>query len=232
MLRMRRGVTIAETALGKPTARHASEFSLVRGVRELANGSVIVADPINALLTRLDPALQRVDTLGKVGRGPGEYIQPDGVWPFAADSSLLVDLGNNRLTVIAPNGKLGKTQPLFLPNAGGDGPPLMVLVAGTDRTGALWFSGPPQRDSLQVLRMERSSQKVTRVVTIKGPPVKREESGSGDSQSVSISTIPLGARDGWAVTPAGALYVVRADGYRVDVIAPQRTRVSGSPIPL
>src|SRR4029078_7938240 len=135
---------LAETPLGKPTARFAGEFSLIHGVRELANGSVLIADPINALFTRLDPTLQKMDTLGRVGRGPGEYMQPDGIWALPGDSSMLVDLGNNRLSLVAPNGKLGKTMPMMAGESGGDGPPAMMLIAGTDRSGALWYAGPPR----------------------------------------------------------------------------------------
>jgi hypothetical protein len=70
---------VRETPLGRPTATYSGEFSLLRSIRELSDGSVIVADPIEGTLQRIDHGLARATPLGRTGAGPGEYRQPDAV---------------------------------------------------------------------------------------------------------------------------------------------------------
>ncbi len=65
-----------ELQLGRPTAAYPGEFSLVHGIRELSDGSVLVADPTDAKLRKLDPALHQTATMiGTIGSGP-ERVPP------------------------------------------------------------------------------------------------------------------------------------------------------------
>ena len=73
---------------------------------------VLVADPVGEVLVRADFGTGRADTLGGVGSGPQEYRSPDRVLPLPADSSLLVDLGNGRLTVVSPRGDFADWVPM------------------------------------------------------------------------------------------------------------------------
>ena len=218
-----------ETPLGRAVATYPGEFSLLRSVRELANGSVLAVDPIDKVFIRIDPTMQRSDTLGRQGRGPGEYVQPDAVWPLAADSSLLVDLGANRLTIVDPAGRLGATTPI-MSAGGGDAPPSLMLPAGIDRRGGIWFRGMPGQDSLDVRRYDRATKRAAVMGKVSGPPMHRTESGESNSRSVRASMIPYGAQDGWTVTPAGTLYIVRAPAYRVEVIPSGGAKVIGAPV--
>ncbi len=220
-----------ETSLGRVEATYPGEFSLLRGVRELANGSVLAVDPIDKVILRIDPTMRRSDTLGRQGRGPGEFVQPDALWPLAADSSLLVDLGGNRLTLIDPSGRLGASMPI-MGSSGGDGPPTVMLPLGVDRRGGIWFRGAPGRDSLEVFRFDRSTKRASVMAKVSGPPMNRKESGGTNSRSVRMTLIPLGPQDGWAVTPNGTLFIVRAPGYRVEVIPPTGARVIGPSVPV
>lgn len=219
-----------ELSLGAPNASHPFEFSLIRGIRELSNGTIITAAPLDGILLRIDPTFRRADTLGHKGRGPGEYTQPDNIWPLAADSSLLVDLGNNRLTVVAPNGKLGNTTPIMGGEGGAGGPGggvTVMLPGGVDRNGGLYFRGGPGGDSIALNRFDRATKKVTKVASLKAPEMKRTESGDANNRTQRMSPVPLSAADGWAVSPAGALFVVRAGSYRVEVYPRNGTRRVG-----
>lgn len=216
-----------ETPLGRPTGAFGGQFSLLRNVRELSDGSVLVADPLEGTLQRIDRAMARATPLGRTGAGPGEYRQPDAVWPLPADSSLLVDLGNNRLTVIHPNGQLGNTRLLAEPANGGG--LTLLLPSGVDATGRLYYrGGRPGDDSLTVMRLDRRTGQSTRVATFKGPPMNDRSSGDENNRRTMQSPVPLGASDGWAVTSSGRVYVVRAADYHVDVINPDGSRVSGT----
>lgn len=221
---------VRETPLGRPTATFSGEFSLLRNVRELADGSVIIADPIEGTLQKLDRGLTRATALGRTGAGPGEYRQPDAVWALPADSTLLVDLGNNRLTVIHPNGQFGATRILAEPAQGGG--LTLLLPNAVDRSGRIYYrGGRPGDDSLTVMRFDRRSGQATQVAKIKGPPMNDNSSGDENNRRQVQAPVPLGPSDGWSVTPTGRIYLVRAADYHVDVINADGTRASGARVP-
>jgi hypothetical protein len=234
----------APRPLGRPTAVYQGEFALIRGIRELADGSILVADPIDGALRRIDAGFRRTDTLGRTGKGPGEYIQPDGIWPMPGDASLLVDLGNNRLTLIDPQGKFGESRPITQgsPGRGGPGSPgrgglSLMLVAGADRFGNLYFRGPPGEDSVALQRLDWAGKHITQVARLLPPSVKVQESGGSSNRNVQTRQIPLSPADGFAVAPSGLVYLVRAGDYHVEVIpregAPRRgPRVPFTPVRL
>lgn len=216
--------------LGTANATLPFQFSLIRGVRELANGSLLAAAPLDDVLLRIDPTLRRADTLGRHGRGPGEYIQPDAVWPLAADSSLLVDLGNNRLSVIDPHGKiLGNTMSIL--SGGGPRGPTMIMPSGMDRRGAIWFRENNPGDTTWVSRYDRATRQTTRMAALKAAAMKRTESGPTNNRRQSATSIPWAPADGWAVAPSGLLYLVRVSDYHVEVVPAQGAKRIGAPVP-
>lgn len=219
-----------EVTLGAPAAVHPGEFSMITGLRELRDGSVLVSDPIETRLIRLDPTLRRETPLGRVGPGPGEYRQPDGLWPLPADSTLLVDLGNNRLTVITPEGRLGESRVLAEPSPNGRGLTLM-MPNGVDRRGRVYFRGGlPGQDSLPVMRLDRATGQSARVAMLRGPSVNRQESGGANNRREVTGPVPLAPSDGWAASPAGRVFVVRAADYRVEVTQPDGSITRGAPV--
>lgn len=211
-----------ERSLGPAEAVAAESFSLVNTVRELADGRVLVADPLGNVLVRLDRTLQRAETLGREGGGPGEYRQPDAVWPLPGDSTLLVDLGNARLTVIAPDGTFARTRPITLGEPGPGGPPPMVLPRGTDAGGRIYFEGPrasmggPPPDSVQVLRAGPVGSSTEPVVRVKLPDVQAETSGGATSRSIRMTAVPLSPVDAWGVAASGEVAVARSRPYRLE----------------
>ena len=87
-------------------------FGLLSNVRELPDGRVLVADPLGQILAALDMDAGTMDMWGREGGGPREYRQPDAVYALPGDSTLLVDLGNGRLMVIAPDGSFVRSRPI------------------------------------------------------------------------------------------------------------------------
>ncbi len=81
-------------------------FGLLSTVRELPDGRVMVADPLGLILAILDMDSGDMELLGREGPGPDEYRQPDAVHALPGGATLLVDLGNARLTVIDSQGYL------------------------------------------------------------------------------------------------------------------------------
>lgn len=210
-------------------------FGLVSGIRPLSNGHVMVADPLGQILAVVDLDGGTLDTLGRVGQGPQEYREPDAIFQLPGDTTLLVDLGNARLVEIAPDGIFGRTSPLA--RQGSDGQITIVIPRFVDAAGSYYYE--PEditvgsvADSALVMRFPRDAPRGELVCAIKlADPADHRRRGS-----IMLGRQPLGARDDWAVAQDGSVAVVRADGYRdgyrVEWIAPDGSRVVGPPNPV
>ena len=152
---------VQEHALAGPAAAFPEGSSRLSGMRELADGRVMVADGLGQVLVIADLASGAADTIGAEGQGPDEYREPDGLFALPGDSTLLVDLGNGRLTAIGPDGALGETTPIAQPAERGL---TLVLPRATDRGGWIYFqqmgglgAGRGLPDSAAVVRFNRVS---------------------------------------------------------------------------
>lgn len=220
--------------LGEPEAVHAESFAAVQTVREMDDGRVLVADPLGQVVVRLDLDAGTADTIGAVGEGPGEYIQPDAVRPLPGGRTLLVDLGNGRLTELGPELEFGETRPYAMGDATRGGL-VMALPHAVDDRGRLYFRdmsgmGAPA-DSAHILRLDLESGAVDSLAMFKLPGTTRRESGGPNNQSVQVTQIPLSPEDAWGVSPDGLLVVARAGDYHVDWIGEDGTVTSGPPVP-
>lgn len=211
-------------------ATYPEPFSFLSGVRAMPDGTLLAADPLGQVLLRLDMESATADTLGRVGEGPEEYEQPDRVFPLPADSTLLVDLGNNRLTTLDPRGRFVESMPLTSPSD--DGMPTVLLPRFLDAQGHLYFTGtrgmdadPP--DSTYVLRYDRATATLDTVAPLWVPELQVERTGG----RVRLVNTMLQGEDDWAVAPHGGVAVVRANGYSVDWYRPDGTVVRGPAVP-
>jgi hypothetical protein len=213
-------------ALGKAAARANEVLSLVTTVRELKSGEVVVADPIERKVMVFAPSLQSVRTLGREGGGPGEYRQPDAVWPMPADSTLVVDLGNARLSIVGPTGVYARSIPMA--GGAGGGPGGVMFPGGVDAQGRVYYQPPPGGgpggpgalpDSANVMRFDPRGGAAQPVARVKTPDLDRQESGGANERSVRIRAVPLSASDGWAVAPNGNVAVARSGMYRIDWVS-------------
>ncbi len=208
-----------------PDARLSEDFGAIQTVRELPDGTVLVADPLGAALYRVDLEAGTRTEVGSRGRGPAEYMQPDAVWPLPGDSTLLVDLGNGRLTRLGPDLSFGATSPIAQGEFRPGTPPVIALPQGVDDEGRVYFRSLPSPgggslpDSAEVLRL-RPGGSVERVVRVKVPERRVQRSGGGNEQNVSIRQIPLSPEDAWGVAPDGSVAVARSEDYHVEWIGP------------
>ena len=158
--------------LGEPEAVYPEPFAVVSTVREFEDGRVLVADPLGQVVVRLNLDAGTADTIGKVGEGPDEYRQPDAVWPLPGGRTLLVDLGNGRLTVLGPDLEFGETRPYAIRDPD-QGSLLMVLPQGVDDRGRLYFpdivgamgSGA---DSMPIVRLDLETGMADSLGLVKG----------------------------------------------------------------
>ena len=164
----------------------------------------MVADGLGQVLVIADLASGAADTIGAEGQGPDEYREPDGLFVLPGDSTLLVDLGNGRLTAIAPDGSLSAKprRSRSPPNAG----LLLVLPRATDSGGGIYFqqmggmdAGRGLPDSAAVVRFDRASGAYDTLALVKMPESKVSESGGGNDRNVMMRPVPLSAEDAWGV---------------------------------
>ena len=220
--------------LGGPEAAWAEAFAVVSTVRELPGGRVVVADPLGQVVVSLDMDGGAADTIGGLGGGPAEYRQPDAVWPLPGDRTLLVDLGNGRLTVLSPELEFGETRPYATVDAAA-GAMVRMHPQAVDAMGRIYFRGSPafdeDPDSLRILRMDLETEEIDSVGVFAREGRTRQESGDANSQSVSITQIPLSPADAWGVAADGRVIVARAGDYHVDWIEADGSVTSGPPVP-
>jgi hypothetical protein len=225
---------VREENLTEPEATYPDGFGLVNGLLELADGRVMIADPLGQALVIADLTAGTADTVGAVGRGPEEYNQPDGLFPLPGGSILLVDLGNARLTVLGPDGSFGETMPITQGDPGTGGLQLL-LPRGTDSQGRLYFRpmGGAMRqlpDSAAVARYDRASGAIDTVAQVKLPEMTRTTRGGVNNQAVMISPVPLSPEDAWAVAWDGRVAVARSLDYHVEWIHPDGGVMRGAPV--
>ncbi|HSJ65502.1 MAG TPA: hypothetical protein VK922_16535 [Gemmatimonadaceae bacterium] len=225
--------------LGKPVAEFEEPFTSVGSVRELSNGRVIVSDARDRVVQMLDFASGEATQVGREGQGPGEYSFPGGVFMAPADTTLLYDPLNQRLLLIAPNGK-PSGQHALRREGSGPGPNISGQLRGADARGRLYLqatgismgpSGPQTSDSVPIVRYDRGTQASDTIAFLMQAKSNTQVSGSQSNMRVMVGAAnPLAPRDEWAVAPDGRVAVVRPEPYRVEWIAPNGTRTVGPAI--
>lgn len=203
-------------------AAYPAPFSYLSGVRELPDGRIFVADPLSQVLLRLDLQAGIADTVGRQGAGPQEYEGPDHVLPLPGDSTLLIDLGNARLTVVSPEGEFVEWIPMVRPQENGRARTLFVRFA--DKEGRLFLTAPYQMegappDSTGISRFNRISETETVVAWAWHPEALPFNAGGRRPM--------LRPMDDWAAASDGSIAVVRANGFSVDWVRPDGSLVRG-----
>jgi len=227
----------APTGLGEPTAAFADDFGTIQTVRELPDGRVLVADPLARALYLVDMDAGTRTVVGSEGAGPGEYLQPDAVWPLPGDSTLLVDLGNGRLVALGPDLSFGSTMPIAQGDPSLRGGLVLALPQGVDRRGRVYASGRGSSfgaqapDSGAILRFDRGIRTIDTVGAYKVMGQIRTVSPGSGGRGISIRQIPLSLEDAWGVAPDGSVAVARGPAYLVQWLAPDGSVTTGPPIP-
>ena len=229
---------VSTRSLSSPDARFPEAFSSITGLRELPNGRVMIADPLGQALSIIDLEAGTADTLGRVGGGPEEYKQPDALFALPGDSTLMMDLGNTRLTAIGLDGGFGGTMPMTRgqPGAGGPGGMLIVIPRGVDNLGQIYFQpfggfrpGGAPPDSGAVVRLDRSTMAMDTVGLVKLQGRDVQTSGGAMDRNVRMVPIPMSPQDGWAVGWDGRVAFVRSADYSVHWVLPDGGTVNGGP---
>ena len=233
--------------LGLPPADQTLEgrqFGKIISVRELSDGRILLSDmgERERYLYLADLRTDEVQSLGRIGDGPGEFLYPGFLYPLGPDSTLFTDQTTHRAFLVADGDhpeNLGAGT-LLIERLGGEPP------WGADRFGRVLgvegFAYP--EDRLALSRVEADSLRIllTTGNVLDWEPGSQEtiaEVGGqgrfGESRQLRFGqryyTSPLATEgqawlfwDGWVA-------VAHPDPYRVDWRRPDGEWVRGAALP-
>lgn len=221
--------------LTTPDAEYPEAFSVISGVRPLRDGRVIVADSKEKKVQLVDFA-GTAKPVGRDGRGPGEWLLPNGLAALGGDTTVLWDAGNRRYLRIRPDGTPADD---FVPENSNFGPFGTLLPRGTDARGNIYFEGSPfvmhgatpaPAESVAVMRYEPARGTVDTVAFVHPAKGNAKVTAFAEGPGISNgSANPLTPLDDWVVLPNGQVAVMRGIGYRVDFYANRVVKMSGPP---
>jgi hypothetical protein len=224
--------------LPPPNAVASTQFTNVRDIRELSDGTLLVGDRLETRLVHIvwDPPAE--SEIGRIGEGPGEFRGIGPLFPLRGDSTLFIDSYSGRWNLLDYT-RIVQTirRERFWPGVrNGE-------LAGTDTLGHILgtqnfsFPGGSPRgvygDSLLVLRASFPTERTDTVARIRG------QGGEGlliqeptaERPGRIFPQNPLGSQDEAMLFPDGWMAIVRLDPYRVDWISPALVLHPGEPLP-
>lgn len=198
--------------LSAPDRVFPTEFTQIRGVRELSDGRVLISDRLDKGVVAADFSRGSLTPIGRTGSGPAEYRLPTTLSFMPGDSSLLSDEGNQRIAVIGPDLRIHRSFTLLLPGIG-----VPLGARAVDARGRYYLQIPAwvsrnqaAGDTIVVVRFDARTQRVDTLARIKGSTPRKNTMRPG------LPYVLFAAQDAWNVTPDGRLAVVRSADYHVE----------------
>ncbi len=222
-----------------PVATVNGEFSAISSVRELRDGRLLVSDRIDRTVKLIDPRTGATRKIGTNGEGPGEYLQPGGLYPATGDSTWLLDRGQPRYLLIDPSGRIVDTRSFATAgvrtiSTGGttdrqridtEGRLYSIGMAGMTMGGARSPSGVSV-DSAPLVRQDLARDRSDSLARLLQPEMSTSRSGQ---VTIRMPTM-FSPADDWALQPDGRVAVVRAAPYRVEWFDAAGRRTTEGPV--
>jgi hypothetical protein len=102
-----------DLSIGTDSGGAEYQFGRIGDLAVAPNGDIAVIDQLSGVVRVFDGSGRFVRTLGRPGKGPGELSRSaNGIYSLTGDSLLVLDPGERRMTVIAPDGTVGAITPL------------------------------------------------------------------------------------------------------------------------
>lgn len=215
-----------------------TDFTQVVAVRELSDGSVLVADRRENRVVLIDWRSGTTRELGRTGRGPREFESVGALVPLGDDLTLFPDGRVGRWNLIDGARMIDAVQDRSVVRLlrwrlnGGDE---RGRVLGT--VGFLYASGPQRAseaaDSLYVVLADWRTDRADTIARIKGAGQGgwTRLPAQGTRPESLIAGNPLDALEQALLFPDGAVAIARLDPYRVDWRLPDVRWVRGAPLP-
>lgn len=239
-------------AITTASALSTEPLGSITGVRELADGRVLVNDGTRRRLLLMDSTLKTVgvvldsltDVMNAYGTRAGALI------PYRADSTLFVDPVSYAMLVLDPAGRIARVRSVWRVQ---DVPSIMGQGSGgwpgMDARGRVVYRVParaappvvrpgdvpyfPQDpDSAFVVAVDLETRTADTLGTLRTPRVVMKMRRTGEGSFTFDQVInPLPGSDDWAVLPDGTVALVRSLDYRVEYLNPDGTRTSSPKLP-
>jgi len=190
-------------------------------VVELPNGRVLVLDTKARSVQVADFAAKTLAMVGRPGRGPGEYAQPDWLIPIpnGGDTTLIDDAGNARYAVAVDDRLTTATFPRD---------PHLTAIRAVDRRGRAYLQPELNTgDSAPVMRLDRADHEVDTAAFISTGRVTRPR----PHRFVWVKLPPYPKNDAWGVLSDGTVMIARIGDYHVEAVPPHGKRRTGAPVP-
>jgi hypothetical protein len=222
---------IPQRTLPRADVEYSEPFTRISDLRELRDGRVIVTDMRDATVQLLDLSKHSATPIGRRGSGPKEWGMPGTLVRMPADTTLMLDFANRRLLVIHPDGTPGRTEPQDERS-----PFWAGSIVGVDDAGRLLvvrerIPTRPMDGSVglaDVLRVERRTNRVDTIGTLMRPKGELSAASMLPNGMMQLATnLPLAARDEAVFTRDGRAVLVRAEPYRIEIVAPSGSRTVG-----
>lgn len=223
--------------LGKAEQTAEVQFTQVVSVRELSDGSLLVADRREKRLVHVTWSSGGESVIGRIGEGPGEYRGIGPLVPMSGDSTLFIDGYDSRWNFMdGPNivDTRGQNRPLnrlLGPGvSGGDRYGNLLAVRGLDidRPNAHSIA---MADTLLVLVANMSSERVDTIRRFKGVGDEGFTRFSRGGMTHIVSSNPLASMEQALLFPDGWIAIARLEPYRVEWRTPDGEWIEGDPIP-
>jgi hypothetical protein len=229
----------AELRLGRATELPEVEFSRISGIRELADGRVVVADALEKRLSLVDFRKGTSSPLGRVGSGPGEYRSLGQMFAVGGDTTYVVDAMGGRWLVMKGPAFAGvitandppihnsSMSPMGIDHAG------HAIVTKTARDlnqerGNLTMTAADS-SWLVVADLRRGVADTIAKTSVR--PTRIAIAGDKEIKSISIRSNPLAAGELAALFADGTIAVARLDPYLVEWVSPAGVKTTGRPLP-
>lgn len=226
----------AARPLPAPNAEIEDPWSGPLQLLELRNGDVLVHDSREKRLVVASFRTQEQREAAREGSGPAEYRSVVSMWRGVGDTVHVLDLMQQRILVLTPEGRALRTQPMA-----GAGDPMALMrqpmTRNVDAQGRWYGEGRDMRfegtrmsfgDSVIVIRTDPRTMKADSLAKFFNI-VQAPEVTSAQSMRVRVPGYPK--YDIWGVFPDGRLMLLRADGYVPDIVLPNGTRRRAAALP-
>lgn len=170
------------------------------------DGRLFTHSGADTLVLLVDPARHRVDTLGREGKGPGEYTLPNASRALADGRVAILDAGTPRLTIWTVDGKLDSIMavPPFSLHFDVALDPYRRIYWGDAPSESPMFQSPGDRpgrhpDSTWLYRLSPPSERFDTVASL----IQREAAWIRSAYKLPLL---YGARDAWGILSNGTMW--------------------------
>ncbi|HET8649903.1 MAG TPA: hypothetical protein VFL95_07675 [Gemmatimonadales bacterium] len=223
----------------RPTVRLTGGTPCVAGLGRLINqqaglsdSRIVIIDPEAPAVLVIDCVAHRVDTLGRKGRGPGEYVRPVALSAKLGGGLVLLDGATARLTMWDSALRLISTVPVPAE--------FLEYQAAVDSRGNVYFTDPPAASPVFMGPADRAGRnpdsglvyralagRFSTVDTV-AEVIIRPADWIGH-----VAKLPRRFADGdaWGIMPDGTFWIARSRENRVDRIDPAGQLATGAALP-